>query len=205
MTIIDLTHTVTNRMPVFPGDRVPRLSEYRDRRREIVHYRIEASMHTGTHIDGPLHMIPNGRKLSEIDISRFVANGHLIDARGSTALDISLLDGHTIAPGDCVLLYAGWHEKFRTPDFYADYPCITEELAHALVERKIAFIGIDTPSPDVAPYNIHRILLQKEILIIECMNNLSRLLGAKEFEVIALPPKFCSDSAPVRVLAKIQK
>jgi len=121
MNIIDLTHTVTNRMPVFPGDRAPRFAEYRDRRRDIVSYRIETSMHTGTHIDGPLHMIPNGKKLSEIDVSTFVANGHIIDARGNATLDASLLDGRTIAPGDCVLLYAGWHEKFRTPDLYKDY------------------------------------------------------------------------------------
>lgn len=81
MKIIDLTHVFTTSMPVFPGDDLPILKESIDAENNIVHYYVSTGMHVGTHMDGPLHMLSDGRKLSEIDPSRFIANGHLIDAR----------------------------------------------------------------------------------------------------------------------------
>ena len=202
MKIIDLTHTFTSSMPVFPGDDSPHLQENKDTENNIVHFNIETGMHIGTHMDGPLHMIPTGRKLSEISIERFVANGHLLDARGKKEIGIELLKDKNIAPGDCVLIYTGFDEKFRDSDFYYKYPDITEELAHEFVKLKIKFVGMDTPSPDKDPYTVHRILLKEEILIIESLKNLSELLDVKKFEITALPAKFEADSAPVRVIAR---
>jgi kynurenine formamidase len=203
MKIIDLTHTFTGSMPVFPGDNSPVLQEHIDSDNDIVHYSLETGMHIGTHMDAPLHMIPTGKKLSEISADKFVANGHLIDARGKNEVGIELLHGIDIVEGDCVLIYTGFDEKFREPAYYESYPDLTEEFAHRLVELKIKFVGIDTSSPDKAPYNVHRILLSKEILIIEGLNNLSQLIGISQFEVIALPAKFETEAAPVRVIARI--
>jgi len=203
MKIIDLTHTFTETMPVFPGDELPRLKENIDSENNIVHFDIQTGMHIGTHMDGPLHMIPGGRKLSEISVDRFVANGHVIDARGQKEIGVDLLEGKEIAEGDCVLIYTGFDQKFREPVFYTDHPDLTEGFAQKLVDLKIKFVGMDAPSPDKAPYKIHRILLKEEILIIEGMNNLSQLLFEDKFEVVALPAKFEAEAAPVRVIAKI--
>ncbi|MBP6994274.1 cyclase family protein [Candidatus Woesebacteria bacterium] len=203
MKIIDLTHTFTNSMPVFPGDNLPVLQEHIDTDNDIVHYSLESGMHIGTHMDAPLHMIPGGKKLSEISAEKFIAHGHLVDARGKKEVGAELLDGKEIHEGDCVIVYTGFDEKFREPAYYESYPDLTAEFAHRLVELKIKFVGMDTPSPDKAPYNVHRILLSKEILIIEGLNNLSQLMGIAQFEVFALPAKFEAEAAPVRVIARI--
>ncbi len=203
MRIIDLTHTFTGIMPVFPGDSVPTLKGETDAEQNIVHFNVSTGMHVGTHMDGPLHVIAGARKLSEIPASQFIANGHVLDARGQHEIGIELLEGHEILEGDCILIHTGWDVQFREPSFYENYPDLTEELAHRLVELKIKFIGLDTPSPDKAPYKIHRILLKEEILIIESMCNLSQLLGVEKFEVIALPTKFDAEAAPVRVVARL--
>ncbi len=160
-------------------------------------------MHVGTHMDGPLHMLLDGRKLSEIDVSRFIARGHLIDARSKSEIGIELLERLSINQGDCVLIYTGFSEKFREREFYSDYPDLTEEIANKLVELKVKFVGMDSPSPDKAPYNVHRILLKQEILIIEAMDNLVSLLAYDNFEVIALPTKYDAEAAPVRVIAMV--
>lgn len=190
-------------MPVFPGDDLPQLKESVDNDHEIVHYHISTGMHIGTHMDGPLHMIPNGRKLSSIPVDRFIANGHVIDARGQKEIGVDLLASHAIAEGDCVLIYTGFDAQFHDPSFYTDYPDITEDFAKKLVELRVKFVGMDTPSPDKAPYAVHRILLKNEILIIEGLTHLSQLLNADSFEVIALPSKFEAEAAPVRVIARI--
>ncbi len=201
MEIIDLTHTFTSSMPVFPGDEPPVLEEHFDAENDIVHYGLATGMHVGTHMDGPLHMVQGGKKLSEFPPAKFIAKGHLIDARGKKEIGMELLQGKGIAAGDCVLIYTGFDEKFRQPDFYTGYPDIAEDLARKLVDLKVKFIGLDSPSPDKAPYAVHRILLGSDILIIESMRNLGALLDAGSFEVIALPAKFEAEAAPVRVIA----
>ncbi len=64
-------------------------------------------------------------------------------------------------------------------------------------------VGFDSPSPDRTPFVIHKLLLGQEILILENLCNLEKLLGVTGFEVVALPAKFRSDSAPVRVVARV--
>lgn len=203
MKIIDLTHTFTPEMPVFPGDDLPSLKESVNTENNIVHYTISTGMHIGTHMDAPLHMVPGGKKLSEINPDKFLAKGHVIDARGAKEIGSVLLENMNISAGDCVLIYTRYDRLFRKPEFYETYPDLTEDFAKKLVELKIAFVGMDTPSPDKAPYNVHQILLKQEILIIEGLAHLEKLLNVKNFEVIALPAKFETEAAPVRVIAKI--
>ena len=51
----------------------------------------------------------------------------------------------------------------------------------------------------------HHILLEKEILIIENMTNLDKLIS-KEFELNCIPLKIeNSDASPVRAFARIKK
>ena len=88
-------------------------------------------------------------------------------------------------------------------EYYKNYPEITEAFANRLGELGVSIIGTDTSSPDRAPYIVHKILFKSDILIIENLTNLEKLIGQKNFEVIALPTKFQADAAPVRVVAKI--
>ena len=201
--LIDMTRTVTAKMPVFPGDSPIMLKQSVGKEDNIVHFHITMGMHVGTHMDGPLHMIPKGKKISDIAVDKFVANGHVIDARGSREIGAELLENHIISLGDCVLIYTGFDEKFGEQSYYTEYPCMTESFARKLVELKIKFVGMDTPSPDRAPYLVHRMLLQEEILIIEGLTNLSKLLDVKWFEITALPAKFEAEASPARVIAKI--
>jgi len=202
MNVIDLTHLFTNSMPVFPGDDLPKLQDSFDAENVIVHYHLETGMHIGTHMDGPLHMVPGAKKLSDIKPENFIAPGVIIDARGKSEIGVELLAGKIINPGDCIIIYTGFASKFNDPEFYTNYPDLTEDFARKLVDLKVKFVGMDTCSPDKAPYKVHRILLKAEILIIESLTNLDQLLGLKSFEIIALPAKFEAEAAPVRVIAR---
>lgn len=202
MKIIDLTHTFTAHMPVFPGDQPASLKDEYDKENDILHSSIKTGMHVGTHLDGPVHMVKNGRKLSEIDPERFIANGHVIDVRGHSQIDSDVLTQKQIEKGDGILFYTGFDKEFRKAKYFEAYPILTERLAHELVKLKVKFIGTDTCSPDSVPYTVHRILLGKEILILENLTNLGALVGVNKFEVIALPAKFDAEAAPVRVIAK---
>ncbi|MBI5227826.1 cyclase family protein [Candidatus Micrarchaeota archaeon] len=204
MKYIDLTHTFSANMPVYPGDPLSELKRIdKDR---IVDHQLTTGMHVGTHMDAPLHMIAGGKRLSEFDVGKFIGNGVLIDARNKEQVDVDSLDKIRIRDHDIVIIWTGFSEKFRTKpeEYYAKYPSISEELAKKFVELGVKIVGMDTPSPDRAPYKVHKILLEKEILIIENLTNVERLVGIKKFEIIALPAKFDTEAAPVRVIARVK-
>ena len=202
MKYIDLTHTFIADMPVYPGDPVPEFVQVADLHKEgYTDYRITTGMHVGTHMDAPLHMLEGGKRLSEIDIEKFTGKGVLIDARGKSVIDEPLLDGIKENEKDIVLVMTGFYKKFREPEYYEKYPEISEGFAKKAVSLGVKIVGIDTPSPDRPPFEVHKILLGNEVLIIENLTNLESLVGAGDFEVWALPAKFDVEAAPVRVVA----
>jgi len=167
-------------------------------------FEVTTGMHVGTHLDAPLHMIPGGRSLPEIPPEKFFGRGVLIDAREKSQITVDLLTGTELQPGDAVLLHTGFSRHFREARYYQDFPTIAEDFAAALVAARIHLLGLDTPSPDRAPYPIHRQLLSAEIVIAENLTRLDRLLGIANFEVIALPVKFKAEAAPARVVARVK-
>ena len=114
-----------------------------------------------------------------------------------------LIDPDKINPGEIVLVFTGFGHKYGQPNYYKGYPEFSIECAHRLVEAKIAAVGMDTPSPDGPPFSVHKILLPENILLIENLTNLDKLLGVNHFRVMAFPLKLKADAAPARVIAEI--
>ena len=197
MKLIDLSHTFKENMPVYPGDSLPEFTKVSDlNTKGHTNYQVKTSMHVGTHIDAPFHMLEDGKRLSQINIEKFFGKGILIDARGKNNLDVDLLDNIQIQKGSIVLVFTGHDKYFGKDEYYNKRPLFTEAFAKKMIELRVKILGMDTPGPDKAPYPIHKILLREEILIIENLTNLESLIGVKDFEIIALPPKMDIDGAP---------
>ncbi len=205
MAYIDLTQPIFHHMPVYPGDRQVELRHIESHSFEctISNHILTCSMHIGTHIDAPGHMIPGGKKLSEYPLERFIGPGILIDARGHKQIDADLLDAITLQKDAIVLIYTGWDKKFYEKEYFESYPALTQAFAEELIKAGIKMVGTDTPSPDYAPYLIHKQLLSHDILIIENLTQLSQLISYKTFEIIALPIKLETDGALARVIARV--
>lgn len=200
---VDLTHTFTNDMPVFPGDPGAVLVKTSDVTKDgITHFDVKTGMHVGTHMDAPSHMVVGGKFLHEYPVKKFFGRGVIIDARGKSSAGPELLSDVQIQAGDIVLVCFGWSSEFNSEQYYLNYPVITPALAKKLVELGVSVIGMDSPSPDKAPYEVHKIFLPSDVLIIENLTNLEQLIGKTNFEVIALPTKFEAEAAHCRVVAK---
>lgn len=203
MKYIDLTHTFTADMPVFPGDPSPALIKIADVAKDgFTDHEIKTAMHVGTHMDAPAHILAGGKYLDEYPPEKFFGRGVLVDARGKTSASVELLSAVHIQKGDIVLVYFDWSSEFGKDDYYLNYPVLSEEFGKKLAELGASIVGMDTPSPDLAPYSVHKILFKSDILIIESLTNLRQLMG-KNFEIIALPPKFQAEAGPCRVVAKV--
>jgi len=195
-------------MPVYPGDPMPEFTQVADLKKEgYTDYQIKTGMHVGTHMDAPLHMLEGGKRLSDFSVGNFFGRGCLIDARGASVVNADFLKSSGAQKGDVVLVMTGFSQKYRQPEYYEKHPEIGEDFAEKAIELGIKIVGMDTPSPDRPPFKVHKLLLAKEILIIENLTNLEELFettkGGVAFEIFALPAKFYAEAAPVRVVAKI--
>ncbi|MGM0419472.1 MAG: cyclase family protein [Bacillota bacterium] len=201
--LIDLSHNINNDMPVHPYDEAVKL--YQDKfllTDKYNNFKLETGMHIGTHIDSPMHMTLNETFLSEIPVERFWGKGCLLDVRNESIVEYKEDYSEVVKENDIVLLYTGHSVKYGKKEYYSGHPVITEELAEFLISKNIKMVGMDLPSPDRSPYNLHRKLLENDIFIIENLTNLSSLLFVENFEVIALPLKIRADASLTRVVAR---
>lgn len=202
--IIDLTHIFTASMPVHPFDEPTSLTQTRTLENDSYNdWRLCSGMHAGTHIDGPGHVTDSNTLLSSLPIDRFVGTGHLVDARNKMIIDASAVQELPDQEGLIVLFLTGHDKRFGTPEYFTNHPIMSEDCAKDLIAHKVKMVGIDCYSPDTHPFPVHQILLAHNILIIENLTNLDRLLG-KTFIVVALPLKTATDSALARVIALVQ-
>ena len=191
-------------MPAYPGDPKSTLEQVAFIEKDTFNdHELTTVMHVGTHMDAPLHMIASGKTMDQIDPERFIGKGVLVDVRGRDKIDASVLENIQIDEGSIVLLYTGFGEKYRSEEYFKDYPELTEDFAKRIIEFEVKMVGMDIFGPDDKPWIVHKALLGNEILILENLTNLDQLLDIKDFEIIALPIKLQADAAPVRVIAKI--
>ena len=185
--------------------------------------------HGGTHIDAPVHFAEGREPVDQIPLSRLVAPAVVVDLRAAAAADpdyqasVSDLEAWErehgrIPDGSIVLFDTGFAEHWPDPVRYMGtdqrgedavpllhFPGIHPDAARWLAgQRKIAAVGLDTPSIDHGQsrdFMTHRILFEHNIPGLENVGSMAALppLGAV---VIALPMKIRGGSgAPVRIIA----
>ena len=204
MKLIDLTQTIRNNAPVYPGDDPIQLDQIQSIEHDgFTNFRLTSEMHVGTHLDGPLHKIAGATLIADLPPDRFTGNGILLDVSGETRIEFRESYRTQIPAESIVLFYSGLGMNFDEPDYFVTYPDISEELAGFVVEKQIKMIGLDWCSPDHHPYPIHEMLLGNNILILENLTNLDQLLNTPDFEIFAFPLKIEADSSPVRVVARV--
>jgi len=200
MSHVDLSHVITEGMETYPGLPVPQLADHisREAAEEIYGPGITFQIgvvtlctNTGTYLDVPFHRYADGHDLSELALERVAGVPAVcLDFRGVGSIDLSpdLLVG---LEGHAVLIRTGHSNKWGTDAYFTDHPFITAQAAQALVDAKVACVGIDTLNIDATVGGerpVHTILLGHEIPIIEHLTNLDQL-PADGFVFTAVPPK----------------
>ncbi len=200
---VDLSVPINVRTPVYPGDPATKIEPVGVIEKDgYTDHFISIATHVGTHIDAPLHMVADGKTLDQFELSRFVGNGRLIEVKDNT-FSLETVEQANVEAGDIVLFHTGWGDRYHEAVYFEDYPALPEDIAKYLVEKQVSMVGFDMCGPDHEPFPIHKILLGGNVLIIENLTNLDKLIG-KDFTVTALPIKLEVDGAPARVIAQIQ-
>ena len=76
MHVIDLSSSIYNKMPTYPGDPEVRITQVHTLQKQGWRLReISMGTHTATHLDAPSHMIKDGKTLDEISLEQFFDTG----------------------------------------------------------------------------------------------------------------------------------
>jgi arylformamidase len=212
MKVIDLSQLIHAEMPVFPGAPQPQFQQLA--RVETNGFRVaNATMnyHVGTHMDAPAHMMANGKTLDVFSVDRFTGRAAIADFTKLSSEAITLEAIQTFEPIlhqiEYLLLKTGWSEYWGSEDYFKNYPTLTPEAAKWLTGFPLKGIGLDAISIDPitsTDFEVHRILLDKEILIVENLSNLNAI-DVAFFDFFSMPLWIKNaDGSPVRAVAIIR-
>ncbi len=211
MRTIDLTHLITDYMPVYPGTETPHIKSIAAHQTHgYLEHLVRMTTHTGTHVDAPAHMIENGKTLDQMSTNDFCG----------TAMSISFTDKNEnnreiciedlvpfetdISEHEFVILNTGWYKHWGESKYFENYPSLTAEAASWLSEFNLKGIGVDVISidaHDAIDFPVHNILLETGMILIENLTNLHSLPDSL-FWLSCMPLKIMnSDGSPVRAVA----
>ncbi|HVG45696.1 MAG TPA: cyclase family protein [Longimicrobium sp.] len=201
MRIIDVTRPVFTGMAVWPGD-PPCRCGWSARLPSDGFNAAELSFgaHTGTHMDGPLHVLEDGARIADVPLAACIGPAHVVDTGDAAELGVEWLAANLTAGCERLLLRT---RAWRDPRIFPTrWPALTPDAARLLVSRGVRLVGTDAPSPESAESKalpVHRILLGAGVPIVE--NLLLDDVGGGAYELIALPLRLAeADASPVRAV-----
>lgn len=204
MDIIDISQPINEKTPIYPGDEPLVLYEQRSIEKDgYSTFFFSSNLHAGTHLDVPMHLIEDERRVADFSLEKFSGEGVLLDVKGESVIDYRPDYEELVQPGDIVLLYTGHNTFYYQSVYFTDHPQVSKSLADFFVRKKVKMLGMDMPSPDFHPFEIHQRLFQGEIILLENLTNLEKLQGIKRFQVMALPLKIEAEASFVRAVCLI--
>jgi len=161
--------------------------------------------HHGTHVDVPYHMIPDGKKLDEYPIERWICPAHVVDIKDKETVRPLELEKLEIERGDAIL--------FKTDNSVSGlvtrggveaerWVYVSTEAADFCVGKKVSLIGIDYFSiekPGDLNFPAHQKILGNDILIVEGIN--LKEVPEGRYTLFCLPLNLKgADGAPARAV-----
>ena len=165
---------------------------------------IALGVHTGTHLDAPLHFVPGGKGVDALALDVLCGPARVYHALEADALTAEVFEKMSVPTGIERLLIrtrnsAEWARDERA--FNTHYVAVTPDGARWLVDHGVKLIGVDYLS--VAIYSDlfapHDILLRAGIIPVEGLNLSGVAAGA--YTLYCLPLKLAgADGAPARTI-----
>lgn len=212
MSPLDLTLEISPKLPSFPGSPQPQFISWATNKTDG--YNLELvffSSHSGTHIDAPFHFIDGGQKVDQIPLKRLICNAILCKIKKGadeviTKKDILAFERKhgNIATNSTIIFATGWNKNLLKKYYFEKNPGLSIDAAKYLVSKRINLVGIDSPSIDLGKnsnFSSHHVLLKKNVLILENLCNLEKILKP-HFKLVVLPLKLKeATGSPVRAIA----
>ncbi|MDO4581543.1 MAG: cyclase family protein [Bacillota bacterium] len=210
MKMIDLTHMITEDMPLYPGMLAPQLKPqplgggYPCREKTLL-----LMSHTGTHCDAPAHMLADGATLDQLPLQQFFGLAMLFDVSGyrGRRIEAELFKAaeDKLKYAQFAVLKTGYDKLWGSAAYFDGYPVLSVEAAEYLASLGLQGVAVDAISIDdereADSYPIHNILLGAGMIVAENLCCLDDIAGDR-FLLSLLPLKYIdADGSPLRAVA----
>lgn len=204
---IDISVPIKSGMVHWPDNPEIRVSRMLDMERgDICNVSIlSLGAHTGTHMDGPLHFIREGKSLDQMPFDATIGPCRVIEVKDPECIRVEHLLPHKIKKGERILFKTSNSKRcWATDEFTKDFVYISREAGAYLAKAKVMTVGIDYLS--VGGFfkdgvETHHAILGAGIWIIEGINLAKIKPGT--YELCCLPLRVLgSDGAPARALLR---
>jgi len=199
MKLYDVSAPIFEGMPVYKNkeEKQPNIDTVTNG--HVTESRISMDLHTGTHVDSPLHMINDGKTMETIQIEDLVGQVKVFDLTHlEDRISKSDIEGFNIQRNDFII--------FKTKSSFDDafdfnFVFVAEDAAAYLAQVGIKGVGIDSlgierSQPD---HPTHRTLFQHDVIIMEGLR--LKDVSEGEYFMVAAPLRIeGTDASPARVL-----
>lgn len=163
---------------------------------------VEMDVHTGTHVDAPLHFLENGHTMATMPLDKLVGRCYVVDCKDATVLSVEVM-GEVPLDAKKVLFKTSNSDSWKNPShaFIETFVGLNKEAAQVLASRKMDLVGVDYLSiqgyrehPDT-----HRYLLKENVVLLEGID--LREVNQGWYTLYCLPVKLENiEAAPCRAI-----
>jgi kynurenine formamidase len=185
----------------------------------IMTSRVEIATHIGTHIDAPIHFVPDSWTIDQVPLERIVKKGRVIplthiEPFTAVTADAVLATGVDFDESVIPVLHTGWTDRtYGTDSFWHDMIYLDTSAAELMVERGVSAVALDF-FPEVPFWRLgrdhdepgpnHVTLLGNETIIIQMLTNIGAI-EADDFTLVGVPLLLEGlDGSPARVFAMVE-
>lgn len=199
MNIYDITAAIFEGMTVYKNkpEKQPKLNRVTNG--YVTETRIELDVHTGTHIDAPLHMVAEGDTFETISLRNLVGNCKVIDLTAvKDRITKADLERFQLQKNDFVLFKT---KNSCEESFNYEFVYLAEDGAEYLTQIGVRGVGIDALGIERSQtgHPTHKTLFANGVIVIEGLR--LKEVEQGEYFMVAAPLKLVgTDAAPARVL-----
>jgi kynurenine formamidase len=150
----ELSHPWGMYTPIFPGYEEIKLERLTYHAKHgVMTHKITTIFHTSTHVNAPIHLIPEAPAIGDLPLERFFGSGVVLSIpKGKWEL-VEPADLNRAKPeileDDIVIINTGWHRRYSdSQDYFGHAPGLSKQAAEWLCTRKVKLVGVDTGTVD---------------------------------------------------------
>lgn len=206
MRIHDISIPISSTMPTYPGDPAvsiePFLQIAKGDNANVS--RLSFGDHSGTHLDPPVHFVPGGKTVDQLDLNVLYGPARVVDmTRVEKAITAQDLQRAKLPKRAVRILFKTRNsELWDRSGFQKDFVAFAWDAAQWIVDHGIKLVGIDYLSAEsfgASEPKTHRILLGAGVIIVEGLN--LRNIAPGDYTLACLPLKIKDgDGGPARAV-----
>ena len=194
--IYDISMTIHEKMTVYKNkeEKFPIINQVNSFEKDgNYESKLTMNLHTGTHIDFPLHMLENGNNSNTENLEVLTGNAKVLDLTNLTEkISLDDIKKFDIQENDFII-FKTKNSFIETFDY--DFVYLAEDAANFLANKKIRGVGIDALGIERAQskHPTHKILLSNNIIILEGLR--LKNVSEDEYQFFCLPLKIANVEA----------